>query len=833
MRQFHWLLVTLALACACACGGGGDTGPQPLVADTAVVTGCSPDAVPVGAVRAKLIDCVEELPSGVLVSGRPGDIVMENAQIEVVIRAFGDGLVFPGTRFGGIVDAARLGQEDLVRELLPMMEFNVSSSTEIVITEAGDDGPATVVVRGPAAPVPLLAAALTTQSLPMIIETQYILDPDADHLTIRTALHADESAETPSAQVGEIFFFGGRADNWLPGTGIPEGSGAGELIATSGTTSSYGIAPAADVFGTQLISINSISIALGPTLTVGSGRVVDRQFIVGDGSISSVTDRAWTLRGVDVGTISGTTTAGVEVHVTDAADKPITIARADATGAYSVTVPAGQYTLTAKSPGDAAGPGVAVTVTAGGSHTASPTTAGSGLLSVTTRDADATPLPSRVVITGTDSRIEYTGVTGALELALPPGTYSVDVSRGMEYDAFTVDGLVIVDGVTTDVNAVLTRVVDTAGWIAIDTHLHSEMSLDSGIPLRDRIAAIAAEGVELAVSTDHDYVTDYGPYVEDLGLGDWVAYRTGVETTTLSWGHVNAWPLQARPDLGGGGAFLWYGLSPADTFDLIHAAGSEILIQLNHPRLGVIDFFNILDYNPGTGLAEQDPASIGFPGTDLNDFDFDLIEVANDISDDEFETVFADWLSLVAFGHAATPMGSSDSHGKKRFVGEARTYVYVGAGNDDPKSVSLDAVDAALRQRKVSVSQGAFVTASIEDPSTGQPTALGALVDLSGQSTVSIRVRVQAAPWLPLARVRVFVGQGLATTINLNPADTAVVRYDGVITVPITSKDGFVVVVADPDSDGRPVLANPGPSFTSPLLFDGDGDGAWTAKPRG
>ena len=69
-------------------------------------------------------------------------------------------------------------------------------------------------------------------------------------------------------------------------------------------------------------------------------------------------------------------------------------------------------------------------------------------------------------------------------------------------------------------------------------------------------------------------------------------------------------------------------------------------------------------------------------------------------------------------------------------------------------------------------------------------------------------------------------------TIDLNASDTAVVRYDQTVNIPITSTDDFFVVLVDEAGDGRPVLPNPGPSFTSPLLFDADGDGFWTAKSR-
>jgi len=827
------LLVLTATLPGCGDDDGHLSGPQPLVEDPAVLTGCMPDALSAGQTRAKRVACAEELTQGALTSGRINDIVLENSRIKVVIRAFGEGYVFPGTGYGGIVDAARVDGEDLLRELSTLVEFNVAQSTEIVITEAGDDGPATVVVRGPARPVPLLGAAVNVQTVASVIETRYILEPDSTHVLVRTYLHRDGDKPRPTVQLGDIFSYGGHALNWAPGVGLLEGTGAGELMATTGTSSSYGITYPGNTSSLQLLSIANLTMGLGPNVTVGTDNPIDRFFIIGDGSVSSVTDTAWSLREVSVGSVSGTTAPGINVEVYNSSGEPFTVARANAQGAYALDLPVGDYTLAAGSPGHAVMPAQALTVSAGGQHTQDLTAGGSGRLVVSAKDDGDTPLPARVLIRSADKRIEYTDVSGVLDIALPPGQYTVDVSRGMEYDAFTVDPLVITDAATTNVEAVLTRVVDTSGWIAVDTHLHSEMSIDSSIPLTERLSAVAGEGVEVAVSTDHDFVTDYGPYVAALGLGDWVAYRIGVETTSLAWGHANAWPMQPDYDLGGGGAFKWYGLAPDATFALMRARDSNIVIQLNHPRLSNMDLFNIIEYNPTLGRATVDPALVGFPDADFDDLNFDAMEVANDISDDEFESALADWLSMVAFGHPVTPTGSSDSHGKSRYAGEARTYVYVGPGNDDPSTVDLAAVDQALRERKVVVSQGAFVTASIEDPGTGSPSALGALVNLSGETNATIHIKVQAAPWMQLSRIRIFAGQVEALSVNLDGGDTNVVRYDASVTVPLGTTDGFFVVVVDAGPSGSPVLDGPGSSFTSPLMFDRDGDSVWTPKSPG
>src|SRR5262249_55920826 len=113
----------------------------------------------------------------------------------------------------------------------------------------------------------------------------------------------------------------------------------------------------------------------------------------------------------------------------------------------------------------------------------------SGTLDVTVADDSAKPLPARILIeqTGHDRRVEWTTASGHTQLALEPGTWRVSISRGIEYGAFVGAAVTIADGQTTPLVVTLDHVVDTAGWISLDTHLHSELSTDSTFPIDDRI----------------------------------------------------------------------------------------------------------------------------------------------------------------------------------------------------------------------------------------------------------------------------------------------------------------------------------------------------------
>jgi hypothetical protein len=809
----------MLIACV-ACGGddGGPQGPRPLVADPAVVTGCAPG--PVTGARAKVVACTEELVGGRLASGRVGDFVLENERVRVIVRGAGEGYYLHGSAGGGIVDAARVGGEDLIKEVMPVVDLTGGAFDELVITEAGDDGPAELVVRGPATGLDLVTAAVNRPVPPIIVEHHYRLAAGATEVELETHVFTQAGAEVTSHEVYDGLFMGGRAPAWLPGRGFTEGQGAAEIIATGGTTTSYGLVYPAELPAPQLIAIGGIRIALGPSVTESSAR---RWFVIGDGTVASVMERSWQLRGAALGVVIGTAPAGAEVTLATPTG-PITTTRADASGNFRIAAPPGVYTAYCEGVGRLRGADVDVTLAAGGDVSASVSSCASGTLAVSVRDDGGRPVPARVMLESTEAleggtRIVYVGASGDVSVPVRPGTWRVSVSRGVEYDAFVGSAVAIADGQTTPLPVTLTRVVDTAGWIAVDTHLHSELSTDSTIPVDDRLRAVAAEGVEVAVSTDHDIIVDYAPVIDEIGLGAWLAPLTGSETSSFVWGHVNAFPLTVDPARTGGGSPRWLLRAPGEVFAALHGdgGGGGRIVQINHPRKGDDSLFDVIELDTATLMAGRDPEDLGLPTTaNLDDLSFDAVEVANALSDGDFEEVFADYLALVAAGHPAAATGSSDSHDAGAFAGEARTYVYVGAGADDPATITADAIVDAMRARHVSVGTGAFVTAGVV---TGAGVSLpGDTADARGQATVTLRVRVQAPPWQPLARVRIYEGTRVVDERTLDPADTAVVRLAADITLPAPATDTFYVVRAEPTGRGDPVIGRALPAFTNPLF---------------
>lgn len=833
-RPLAALLHPLTLLIVAGCNGATTSTPDaspalpPLLADPAVDTSCRPGPVAAGTTRAKPITCTEELLPGHLAAGRMGDLLLENARVRAVVRGRGAGFYMAGTSGGGLVDLAAVGGEDLVKEFLPLIGLASGRFDEIVITEAGDDGVAEITLRGRAELPSLIFAALGGVPPAVLIEHRYRLAADASELELTTTLHPVPDGDLGGLQLADALFLGGRARTFIPGTGFGDGGAqAGPFVAIRGTTSSYALVyPPSEAQAIQVSTLSGIRLAFGPSIDPTFTRTRSRWLVVGHGDVAEVAGRAWQLRGAALGTIVGVTAPDVDVAVLDPDGGLVSYAHADADGAFRAEVPPGDYRLRAEGPGRIAGDELAVTVTADAETQADVAARPAGALIVTVHDDGGAPLPARVQVEdASGKRIAWSGADGTARVPLPPGPYRVSVSRGMEYDAFVANPVDVLGDVATPLEATLARVVATDGWLAVDTHLHSEMSTDSIMPLDDRVRAIAAEGIELAIATDHDFITDYAPIVAELGLDAHVAVASGAEVSSLAWGHLNGWPLPLRPDAAAQGAIPWYGLAPGEVFALFRAADADAIVQVNHPRRSGSGLFGRIDLDPTTLTARRDPVDLGLPdGANLDDLSFDTVEVANGISEGSFEAVFADWLALVGAGHPATATGSSDSHGASAYVGEARTYVFVGAGADTPATVDLRAVNEAIRARHVVVAQGAFVTAGLVGVG-GAVSLPGELVPLVGATEATLRIEVAAPPWLPLARIRILDAGVVVRVIDLDPAATAPVRYAGQITMPLGDADTFFIVAVDAAGAGDPVIGTPGPSFTNPLLVDHDGDG--------
>ncbi|MFT3708416.1 MAG: CehA/McbA family metallohydrolase [Archangium sp.] len=475
-----------------------------------------------------------------------------------------------------------------------------------------------------------------------------------------------------------------------------------------------------------------------------------------------------------------------------------------------------------------------ITVHQGGSHT----------LTVNVRDPFNLPLSAKVMVRCTnppctDQQISYrpfidvesqpsdlqavtfAGADGRATIPLPPGEYEVMVTRGMEYSAFPDTFPTLgqrVDLRTADVNvdATIAKVVDSTGWMSADLHVHAMNSPDSAVGNAVRAMSFAAEGVDVLVSTDHDYITDYAPVIDQLQLGSAMASMIGCEVTPFDYGHHNTFPLVRQPLNGvAGGAVDWAGgdgasLRLGQMYEAIRARDPNTLIQMNHPRGSPGGSLTMLKVDTATGFTHADPAlfrqephpEATAMNTKLFDPTFDAIEVMNGTSPNT--GVINDWMTFMSRGWLKVATGVSDTHYTYNVVGGyGRTWVKLGV--DSPAQFTPEAFTTAMKARKASFSSGPFITMTAQKlDSGGMPTGpvfdVGDTVSLAAGQSMRLTVDVQAPEWMQFDSIEVHTHVDGREALNgeanstLKPAQAALKKtYDPTMLPlePVPGLNGF------------------------------------------
>jgi hypothetical protein len=376
--------------------------------------------------------------------------------------------------------------------------------------------------------------------------------------------------------------------------------------------------------------------------------------------------------------------------------------------------------------------------------------------------------------------LEAIHTLGDGSIPIPPGKYRVTVSRGFEYTE--VEQTIAVEaGSTAVVDATLERVVDTRGWISADLHVHAVPSPDAPTLLDDRVRSLAASGVEVAAATDHNAVTDYGPTIRQLEAQRWLASIVGDEVTTRGFqlGHFNVFPLAP-----GGSPIPFEGVTPGEIFAAARGAppsNVDKVVQVNHPRMGSIGYFELLHLDP----FDLDRWRRQAP---LFDASFDALEVFNgdDYADmPRVETCLRDWYALLDAGLHVTATGNSDSH-KVTYheAGVPRNFVRV--ADDSPAAFDARAFVDAVRRGRVVVSSGPFVRLNVGAAEVGDEVLPG--------ENVEVHVQVSAPPWVDVASVEIVDRGEIVKTWRPAPTRDPV-RLDASTRMALRSGDWIIAIV--------------------------------------
>lgn len=767
------------------------------IADPSERTDC-PSAPPAeGEARAKHVVCPGELVTGSLAMGRVGDIVIENARARFIVRTGDESASTIGAPAGGVIDAAPQRGVDTLKELFPLFDLaSMGPSAIEVITAGGEE--ARVRVLFEAAPIGLIDTVLPAGGRPVRLRGQldYVLRADEDALEIEMALTTERGVARASTAAGVLALLGGM-ERWQPGYAVIDEDhlgGAGQSVV--GERDDGAIAIGLDASG-SLTAIGTIHLLRGPRIGLARGELTPLSARLAVGATAAHAAAAAAPSESPVLALRGT--PGDRVEITSEDGALWLRSRFDEAGLASVALAPGSYLARAGQRHHFAAEAIAI------DHPSAEVTIDPAplatLVIAASVDGDAST-PVRVTVERAGEELDRFVAIGETTRRVPPGDLRVTISHGLEHDV-SITEVSVAAGEPARLEPDLLRAIDTTGWASVDLHLHSDLSTDSVHAVEDAIRMLAAEGVDAAAATDHDYVTDYPAIADRAGVADRVLVVPGVEVSTTVFGHINGYPLAPDPDRAGAGAPVWFDRTPAELFEALRALGDPALggalVQINHPRLGDASFFGSVGLDRESGHATADPSTLELPaGTDLDDFGFEVIEVWNGYTRGGNEESFEDFLALWAAGRRFTMVGNSDSHRADRPPGSPRSFVEV----TDESALAWTDLAAGLRAGRVTVAAGVFVTAELAGPRAG---------DL-----VPVHVRVQAPPWAPVSRLRIYAGRAIAVDRPIT-ASSAPLRLDEVIDVPLGGAS-FVVVRADGDDAPEPMQHFPPVGVTNPLV---------------
>ncbi len=636
-----------------------------------------------------------------------------------------------------------------------------------------------------------------------------------------------------------------NACNWIAFApyGEAEGVSYGWINESPGSTSFSTSGVTVPILGSQvvlaLIGAAAQNFTLAAQGDAGDALTMRRWFVVGDGSVDAVVNARNRIQLLPQGTIQGTVTAGgsaadgARVSVYGAAGAlslaassahVITQARTAADGTFSLSIAPGTYDVVVDVPGHpylgggATPQATTVTVAADGTADVNIDLPSAATLTVNVTDETGTALPARVTIVGFDSSSEvvnaqtvlglisnrtgvfrdrrdapphgiaaahFLGVDGTSgPITIEPGSYRVVASHGLEYSIDTAD-VTLTTGGNTTLDLQVAPVIDTAGFISADFHVHSIDSPDSRVTRLERVVSMLGEGMDFFTPTDHDSRQDFNPAIASAGAVGMISVVPGAEMTTFDYGHFNAWPLDINPALVNGGSVDHggaapagqdfpssgnYSLTPAQIVAAAHADPGTDTVQINHfySHFGLGDSGLAIDTGveppqsavPGS-VRRLDPAVANY-FTDT----FDALEILIDSNRSDIITNFfgrnlGDWFNLINQGIVRTAVANSDTHRVLGTLsGVPRTMV--ASATDDPGALAAiaETLSATVNEGRAIGTNGPMVRITTEASSTGQTGGLELGLPLeiaTSDGAVDVTVEIQSPTWAPFDRVEFYV----------------------------------------------------------------------------
>lgn len=411
-------------------------------------------------------------------------------------------------------------------------------------------------------------------------------------------------------------------------------------------------------------------------------------------------------------------------------------------------------------------------------------------LAVTVRDVDSGKLvPCRITVLNSRGAMQSVGAQsndhmavrpgtiyclGRAEFGMPSGDFKIFAGRGFEWSVDS-KSLAIKPGETHNIQLSIRREVDTAGYVACDTHVHTlTFSGHGDATITERMLTLAGEGIELPIATDHNIHIDYENFAPKLGVRDHFTPVIGNEFTTKI-GHFNIFPIKPGSKVPDHRAAEWPML-----FDNIFKTPGVKVAILNHAR----DLHGgYRPFGPKHHLA--------LVGRNLDGWTLkaNAMEVVNSgAQQTDVLQLFHDWMGHLNAGRHLTAVGSSDSHDVSRhFVGQGRTYVRT--DDADPGKINVGEVVEAFTHGRVLVSCGLLVTLEVN-----KQFREGDLVPKS--SDYSAVIKVSAPSWSRADRVQLFANGISILDERIKPTDARGLKWTKQIALPKWKYDVHLAAIA-------------------------------------
>jgi hypothetical protein len=364
--------------------------------------------------------------------------------------------------------------------------------------------------------------------------------------------------------------------------------------------------------------------------------------------------------------------------------------------------------------------------------------------------------------------------TGAIRLLIPPGRYVVYAGRGFEYSVAR-ESVNLVPGRNPARRLSIRREVDTAGWAAMDTHIHTGTFARHGdADIAERMLTLAGEGIELPVSTEHNMRVGFDAPASRAEVSPYFTSVAGSEVTTPSLGHFNVFPIGETAKIDE--------RAPSWTLlrDAISRAAPDAVVVLNH-GLDVHGGFRPLDRGRHIAVAGENLEGGALPANAMEVINSGAVMT-------EKLALPNNWMALLNRGVMLTPIGSSDSHDVSRYiVGQGRTYVRCEDGN--PGRVALPQAIASVRRGQVAVSYGLLVEIDVHGKGPGE------LVE--GRNGLDVRVRVKGPGWSRAQQVALYVNGMKIRDAAIKDGARAGTKWEETWRVPRPAHDVHLVAVAN------------------------------------